>query len=76
LREDKKRNNVIDILKAGGTRISLFLLFNDILVLSKNQVQEYPILGPICLLTRTVLSLGLRATEGAGLSLSTVRINV
>ena len=37
LRGDKKRNNVIDILKAGGTRISLFLLLNDILVLTKNQ---------------------------------------
>lgn len=37
LHEHKKRNNVIDILKAGGTRISLFLLFNDTLDSLKNQ---------------------------------------
>ena len=29
--KQKKRNNFIDILKAGGTRILLFLLFKDIL---------------------------------------------
>ena len=67
---DKKRNNVIDILKAGGTRISLFLLFNDTLDGFKNQTGKWWIFG------QNFLPLGLRATEGAGLSLSTVKIVV
>jgi hypothetical protein len=70
----KKRNNVIDILKAGGTRISLFLLFNNILVGAENQAQRCPVFRQNCLSIRTILPLGLRATEGAGLSLSTVKM--
>jgi len=52
-----KRNNKIDILKAGGTRIMLFLHIKDIFLTVKCQV----------------LSLMLRVVEGAGLPLSTAK---
>ena len=35
--DTKKRNNAIDILKAGGTRMSLFLLFKNKGLLVKSQ---------------------------------------
>jgi hypothetical protein len=74
LHEHKKRNNIIDILKAGGTRILLFLLFNDILVEAKNQAKIWPMCGLICLPLGLRATLKLRVVEGAGLPLSTLRL--
>jgi hypothetical protein len=60
----RKRNNVIDILKAGGTRISLFLSYKILLLIGG------------CQYIKRLSSLILRVIEGAGLSLSILNLRV